>query len=165
MANIPSWILQLTEIRKTVEALDVPVLDRASFENLFGVRRRRAIQLMHRFGGFQSGRTFLIDRRRLLEELGSINDVDGERELSRRTKLADELEKTKALFPARKVRISALAAVRDNKMSDLPPGVQLRAGELRIEFHGTEDLLRQLFELSQSIVNDYGRFEEVCEGS
>jgi hypothetical protein len=53
-------------------------------------------------------------------------------------------------------------AVRNNKLSDLPPGVQLRAGELRIEFHGTEDLLRQLFELSQAIVNDYERFEELC---
>ena len=51
----------------------------------------------------------------------------------------------------------------ENQMADLPPGVHLRAGELRIEFHGTEDLLRHLFELGQAIVNDYKKFEEVCE--
>jgi hypothetical protein len=33
-----------------------------------------------------------------------------------------------------------------------------------MEFGGTEDLLRQLFELSQAILNDYGRFEEIIEG-
>jgi hypothetical protein len=37
------------------------------------------------------------------------------------------------------------------------------AGQLRIEFHGTEDLLRQMFELSQAIANDYEKFEEICE--
>ena len=163
MPNIPSWILPLPEICRTVDALEVPVLDRASFEKLFGVRRRRAIQLMHRFGGYQAGRTFLIDRRVLVQALASIDDVDRECELSRRTKLVTELEKTRALFPARDVRIFVPAEARNNKMSDLPPGVHLRAGELRIEFHGTEDLLRHLFELSQAIVNDYGRFEAVCE--
>ena len=37
--------------------------------------------------------------------------------------------------------------------------MSLRLGELWIEFNGTEDLLRRLFELSQAIVNDYQRFE------
>ena len=55
--------------------------------------------------------------------------------------------------------------VRDNKLFALRPGVQLRAGELWIEFPGTEDLLRQLFELSQAIVNEDGCFKEVCEKS
>jgi len=36
----------------------------------------------------------------------------------------------------------------------------LKAGELRIEFVGAEDLLRHFYELSQAIVNDYGAFQE-----
>jgi hypothetical protein len=43
----PSWILQLPKIQTELEALDLPVVDRACFEKLFGVRRRRAIQFMH----------------------------------------------------------------------------------------------------------------------
>jgi hypothetical protein len=34
-----------------------------------------------------------------------------------------------------------------------------------MEFAGTEDLLRLLFELSQAILNDYRRFEEIIEGA
>jgi hypothetical protein len=48
-------------------------------------------------------------------------------------------------------------------MRDLPAGIHLQPGELRIEFFGAEDLLRQLFELSQAMVNDYGRFQEAVE--
>jgi hypothetical protein len=44
-------------------------------------------------------------------------------------------------------------------MKNLPAGVDLKPGELRIEF-GTEDLLRHLYELSQAILNDYRRFQE-----
>ena len=40
-----------------------------------------------------------------------------------------------------------------------------RRGELRIEFFGTEDLLRHLFDLSQAIVHDYRRFEALTEGT
>src|ERR1041384_6334352 len=65
----PEWLLRLPEIRTELEHLAVPVVDRAGIERIFGLRRRRAIELMHQFGGYQSGRTFLLDRVRLLEEL------------------------------------------------------------------------------------------------
>ena len=55
------------------------------------------------------------------------------------------------------------AEVVDQKISDLPAGVHLQPGELRIEFNGTEDLLRRLYELSQAILNDYGKLREICE--
>ena len=44
-----------------------------------------------------------------------------------------------------------------------PVGVDLRPGELRIEFNGAEELLQRLFELSQAIANDYERLREICE--
>ena len=55
--------------------------------------------------------------------------------------------------------------VRDRRMKDLPAGIHLQPGELRIEFFGAEDLLRHLFELSQAMVNDFGRFQAAVEGS
>jgi len=48
-------------------------------------------------------------------------------------------------------------------MKDLPAGIHLKPGELRIEFYGAEDLLRHLFELSQAMVNDFGRFQAAVE--
>ena len=69
MPTKKTWLLQLITICEELTAMDVPVIDRAVFERLFGVRRRRAIQLMHFFGGYQAGRTFLLDRLALLRQL------------------------------------------------------------------------------------------------
>ena len=157
-----SWILQLPRIRKLLEALDVPVIDRASVEKIFGVKRRRAIQLMHAFGGYQAGRTFLVERSKVLRWLKSF-DANHEWELARRTKLVSEIEREKKLLPSRRIRIATAPDVLDRTLADLPPGIHLQPGQLLIEFHGTEDLLRHLFELSQAIVNDYSKFEKICE--
>jgi hypothetical protein len=53
--------------------------------------------------------------------------------------------------------------VRDRVLADLPAGIHLRPGELRIKFFGAEDLLRHLYELSQAMVNDFGRFQRAVE--
>jgi len=58
----------------------------------------------------------------------------------------------------------AIPAPRDARtVETLPAGIHLKPGELRIEFYGTEDLLRHLFELSQAILNDYKRFQGLVE--
>ena len=55
----PQWLLRIPAIREYLRGMDCPVLDRASCERLFGVRRRRAIELMHFFGGYKAGNTVL----------------------------------------------------------------------------------------------------------
>jgi hypothetical protein len=64
-----AWLLRIPDIVALLESFVVPVVDRAIVERLFGLRRRRAIELLHRFGGYQAGRTFLIDRKILIEQL------------------------------------------------------------------------------------------------
>jgi hypothetical protein len=68
------WLLRLPEIRAALERFDAPVVDRSVIEELFGLRRRRAIVLMHQLGGYQAGRTFLVDRLRLLGRLAASED-------------------------------------------------------------------------------------------
>ena len=148
-----------------MRTLPSPILDRPVIEQLFGVRRRRAIELLNQFGGYQSGKTFLIDRLQLIAQLERIHGGDEFRiEHQRRTRLLDDLEKHRRLAPGRNVRIATAADVQDRMMKDLPAGVRLRPGELRIEFFGAEDLLRHLYELSQAIVNDFGKFQKAVEG-
>jgi len=55
------WLLQIPEIVSLLETFDVPVVDRAIVERLFGLQRRQAIELLHRFGGYQ-GRADLLGR-------------------------------------------------------------------------------------------------------
>jgi hypothetical protein len=59
-------------------------------------------------------------------------------ELARRTKLVAEIERTKQLLPGRDVKIVVPAEVSGKKLDDLPTGVHLHPGELRIEFNGME---------------------------
>jgi hypothetical protein len=65
------WLLRLPEIRAALERFDAPVVDRSVIEELFGLKRRRAIELLLQLGGYQAGRTFLVDRARLLDRLAA----------------------------------------------------------------------------------------------
>ncbi len=156
----PAWLLRLPAIRAAIAALEAPVLDRAAIEEIFGVRRRRAIELLHRFGGYQAGKTFLVDRASLLRQLEALEaGGDFRQESARRHRLSEDLERAKAALRARAVPIPAPQAV-----IGLPNGAQLHPGELRIAFRDTEDLLRQLLELAMAIQDDYQRFDEMCRG-
>ena len=81
----------------------------------------------------------------------------------RRVRFTEELDRVRKLAPGKKIQVVAAPDVRDRRLADLPAGIHLRPGELRIEFFGTEDLLRHLFELSQAILNDYPRFQQIVE--
>ena len=115
--------------------------------------------MLHRFGGYQAGKTFLVDRTSLLRRLEAL-EADGEfrQENARRGRLSEEIKRAKAALRARSVTIPPPQAV-----FGLPKGAELRPGELRIAFGDTEDLLRQLLELAMAIQDDYGRFEEMCQ--
>ena len=69
-----TWLLRVTEIREELEGIRAPVIDCAMCERIFGVRRRRALHLMHSFGGWQSGQAFLVDRLVLLRQLEALQD-------------------------------------------------------------------------------------------
>ena len=52
-----AWLQRIPEIIEVLDAWSVPVIDRATCEKLFCVRRRRAIALLQYFGigSFSSG--------------------------------------------------------------------------------------------------------------
>src|SRR5512147_1668749 len=90
----PQWLLRLPEIIEELAALDAPVVDRSVIERAFRVRRRRAIYLLGRFGGYQVGRTFLVRREVLLDHLRRV--AAGEEfhyEKRRHEKLAEQLDR------------------------------------------------------------------------
>ena len=164
LPTISQWFLRLPEILEEFRSLTAPIVDRAVIEAIFRVGRRRAIQLLHQFGGYQVGKTFVVDRAILIAQLETMRDgVSFDHEQQRKTRIIEELEQTRRLRLGRKVRIAAAADVRHRVLKDLPAAIHLQPGELRIEFFGAEDLLRQLFELSQAIANDYKKFQAAVE--
>jgi len=165
VAAKPRWWQHIPEIRQVLADVNLPVIDRAAVERLFGLRRRQAIELMNRFGGYQAGRTFVISREQVIAALDAIADGGEFRlELGRRERLATSLEKIQRTRQAEAVRIPVLPEVFGSRIEALEPGVQLRPGKLEIEFAGPEDLLRKLFSLAQAVSNDYTAFERMAVG-
>jgi hypothetical protein len=161
----PLWLLHIPEIIEQVEAYEVPVLDRASFERVFGLRRRQAIELMHRFGGYQAGRTFLIDRALLLQRLRRMTEGDDfVHESRRRERLEHAIAKFSRERKATSVKIPVDESVFSSRISDLPAGVVLSAGSLHVEFSCAEDLLAKMFTLAQAISNDFVEFQSRANG-
>jgi hypothetical protein len=153
MPAFPEWFVRLPQIIAAFENLSEPAVDRRIFEFVFRVGRRQAIRLGHEFGA---------DRLEVLMRLREMHD-DYLAEEERKARVLAELEVARLLAPARKIRIETAGDVWQRRVGDLPAGIHLRPGELRIEFFGTEDLLRHLFELSQAITNDYAQFAARCE--
>ena len=143
----------------------MPVVDRAGIEHIFGLKRRRAIELMHQFGGYQAGRTFLVDRARLLEALQSQESrEDYSVEKRRRERLGDVVEASREHLIAMRVRIPVRATAARASLDRLAPGVLLLPGMLSIEFQHPVELLEKLYELAQAISHDFDKFEELLPG-
>jgi hypothetical protein len=166
VAAKPRWWRHIPEIRSMLADVRLPVLDRAAVEQLFGLRRRQAIELMNRFGGYQTGRTLLIGRDQLLAAIeGIAASGEYEQETTRRERLAAAVERIRRTRQSEAVRIPIAPEVFRFRMDTLGTGVALRPGRLEIEFSGPEELLTKLFGLAQAIANDYGGFERTAVGA
>ncbi len=159
-----AWLLMIPEIVRMLEAFDLPVVDRAIIERLFGLRRRQAIELLHRFGGFESGKTFLVDRHVLIENLQRLAaGEEFQREIRRKERLDGAIDRLRRYQTATRIIIPVPPDVYDRKLADLSAGVALEPGHLHVVFSGAEDLLAKLFELAQAASNDYTRFCAAAE--
>jgi hypothetical protein len=158
------WLLKIPDIVAMLETFEAPVVDRAVVEHVFGLRRRRAIELLHHFGGYQAGRTFLVDRRVLIDRLRRLADgQEFQMESRRKERLGHKVDQLRRHQPAAQVRIPVQADVFSRKLAELPAQVTLEPGHLHIAFSGTEDLLSKLYELSQAASNDFDRFRAAAE--
>ncbi len=65
----PYWLQRLPEIIAALRGLPDRLIDRPTFETIFGLRRRRAIELMHSLGSCRGQRGYVLDRAVLLPRL------------------------------------------------------------------------------------------------
>jgi hypothetical protein len=161
----PFWLSRLSEILDTARNSEVPFLDRNAVEKLFDVRKRQAIRLMHKIGGYYVGKAFVVGRPAVvtwLKEVGA-NPRTYWAEAARE-RLEVSIEQTRAIRDRHR-RFIVSPDAHDRRLEGLPATVHLKPGELKIEFFGAEDLFRQLYELGQAIGNDYERFRALAEGS
>jgi hypothetical protein len=94
VAAKPCWWNRIPEICAALSASECPVIDRSAVETLFGLRRRQAINVLIRFGAYQLGRTFLIDREQLIQRLEALHaGNDCQFEVARREQVSAEIAK------------------------------------------------------------------------
>ncbi len=156
-----SWLTRIPEIVTVLSAMKVPVVDRRAFEELFHVRRRRAADLVQRFGGYRAGNTSLVDRQILIQQLRRLEcDPDVIRELARKHRIAVELEEARLQSRAAQIVTGRRPTDSGRRAWTMPAGVSFSGNALRVEFSDPEDLLFQLYQLSQAAA---ASFEHFCE--
>jgi len=165
MPDQPSWIERIPKILESLEAPGAPpFLDRPSIETLFGVRRRQAIHLLRRFGGYQVGKTFLVSRdavRDFLREPRRRMAADVEK--GRFERVANALGQAREEWRQRRIPIPAPRETLNLDISGLPEGIRLESSQLTVRFDQPLELVQKLFALSQALANDFETFERSCE--
>src|ERR1039458_5238197 len=101
----PRWHSKLPDIRQSLTDMTAPVIDRSAIEQLFGVGRRQANNLIRIHHGYQLGASKVIDRTKLLDELekmGAHRGVSGA-ENKRKTTMIETLESVRSSPPLRSI--------------------------------------------------------------
>ncbi|MGH9376840.1 MAG: hypothetical protein ACRD22_05980 [Terriglobia bacterium] len=167
MPSEPSWLGDIRIIAKKLEAPGPPLLDRPYIERLFGVRRRTAIRIMGKVGGYKTGKTYHVWRdelRRRLDELANTKPAKLARERKLRT--LEDQERIDKEHAARLTELPGTSEVEKHRAPDLPLTIRLAApGELRITFSNLEDLVAQITQFAAAVLNDHETMREIFERS
>jgi len=162
MPDQPTWLERVPEILAELNGPAAPpFLDRAAVELLFGLRRRQAIALMHHMAGYQAGRTFLAERADVIRFLSqSAVQEAAHSAIERKRRVVEHLAAARRDWAARKIRIPLDSS--PPQPGQLPPGVELRSGQLTIRFDQPLELLQKLFDLSRTLASDFDRLIREC---
>ena len=160
-----SWYLRIPEIVAQLHSPAAPpFLDRPAIENLFRLRRRQAIRLMGTSGGYQVGKTYLVDRAsllRFLDELARSGLVEEARKRKRR--ISEALDESANFVAAQRTRIQ-IESKPQRRPTDLPPGIELIGpGRIQISYGCATELLARIADLAAAAAHDFPRFQKLVE--
>lgn len=153
MPDKPTYIERLPAILAEARSpKPIPFFRRGDIEALFGLRRRQAINLMHRIGAIRVSREIAVGQQELVTWLERVaQSPDVAREAARRARVVDRIVELRweTAARARKIVLPDRAPV-----ADLPEGVCLEPGRLTIAFDDEQHLLQRLFMLARLLASD-----------
>jgi hypothetical protein len=157
----PSWLERVPELLIKLQAETAPpLLDRAAIETLFGLRRRQAIALLHRFPGYQLGRTFVVPRESVIEFLARQPTCERlEQAEAQKQRVAEFLGEARQALTLPRISLPLPTKLSEITFAGLPPGIELTPGRLSIQFESATGLLEKLFALAQAFANDFESLE------
>jgi hypothetical protein len=163
MPDHPLWLERVPAVLDLLARPDAPaLLGRGTIEALLGVRRRRAILILHACEASQRGRNLVATRKAFLAFLERQRHEETlTRERDRQQQVAE------ALGQARKElagpRISLPRPQTALTLAGLPPGIHLTRGNLSVEFTTAPDLIEKLFTVAQVFAHDYESLEAALQ--
>ncbi len=163
----PSWHLRVPQIQAALASpASPPFFDRPAVEKLFGLRRRQAIRILTACGGYQVGKTFLVERQALLGYLDDCEKAGAvDRIRQRKQRISAALNEVAHAVAAQRTHIRIDPDLLRRRPADLPAAIELVApGKIQISYHGATDLLAQIAELAAAASNDFPRFQKLFEG-
>jgi hypothetical protein len=162
MPDKPVWCGRLDEVIQELRALPYPWVDRATLERLLGVRRRRVQQILQPCVRQQAGNQGVADREELiahLQRLASRETVYYERQ--RRLRFARTMADLQQAWLEPKALVEAPAGIVNQELADLPDGVTLSPGEIRVRFTTPVEALEKLLAIAMAAGNDLDGFERL----
>jgi hypothetical protein len=148
MPDQPSYIHRLRAILAEARSpKPIPFFRRLDIEALFGLKKRQAVNLMHRIGAVRVSRELAVPQRDLVGWLErSIVEPSAAIEQRRHETVIGRIVELKAETAARSVKI----VLPDRPpVADLPEGVSLAPGRLTVSFEDGRQLLEKLFLLAR----------------
>lgn len=147
MPTNPEWLIRLPEIVAGLRILTVATIDRSMMQWIFRLKRRHAIELMHQFGSYRSGRGFLLDRSNLISVLEDLQGHPRFRwEQYRRGAFVHNLDDFQRSMPP-----AGASTLGRNLDFALPEGVRVIGRQLVVDFNSVEDLYAKLLAVLQSL--------------
>ena len=157
----PLWLPHIPALLEALRAETAPaLLARSDFEQLFGVRRRRAILLLHRCAASRRGRELVATREAVVAFLEGCRDDDAAERTAARDRQVGQ-----ALAEARRARtLPTIPLPPPDRLSaitfaGLPSGIELTSTQLSVTFSSAQDLVEKLFTVAQALANDYETLE------
>ena len=119
----PVWVSRVSSILGELRALDADYLDRQTIERIFGIRQRRARQLMAGLPNVKVGNAIAVSRKDLINSLETDSDSSKN---------------------SRDGRAGCTVNRPATVSQKLPDGIHLYPGELRLRFTTPTDLASKL---------------------
>jgi hypothetical protein len=159
------YVHRLEEAIQTLAGMTADWIGRRTLEEILGTGKWTAWRVLKRCGAEEGPGGGLVCRREaLIAQLQALQQ-DGRfaPEIARRQRVERYLDGMIG-YASRKhkeiARGEAASEMMGSRFSQLPDGVDLQTGELRIQFRGAEDFLRKFGAVVFALNNDYERIAE-----
>ena len=170
MPALPLYLHRLADAIATLDALPQDWIDRRTLEEALAVSKWTAWRILKHAGASDGpGNTLVCRRENLLAQLRALaEDRRFAPEIARHQRLDSYLASIARFSRSQHQKIArdqAAETLLNTRFRNLPSGVELRPGELRIAFSGTAEFLERFGAMVYALQNDFEKIQEFIENA